>query len=81
MLTPSSTKQLSDLELKQLREELNEKPDGTLECSVNIINSVVTDSNIFSTQSNSTVSSRPPKLFMSRLEDHRCVPRIPMDRI
>lgn len=81
MLTPFSTKQLSDLELKQLREELNEKPDGTLECSVNIINSVVTDSNIFSTQSNSTVSSRPPKLFMSRLEDHRCVPRIPMDRI
>ncbi|KAI8881108.1 hypothetical protein K501DRAFT_189736 [Backusella circina FSU 941] len=51
----------SDLELKQLREELNEKPDDTAERCVNITNSVVTDSNIILAQRNSTVSFRQSK--------------------
>ncbi|EIE88601.1 hypothetical protein RO3G_13312 [Rhizopus delemar RA 99-880] len=60
-------KKSSDLELKQLREELNEKPDDTVEGSVNIINSVVTDSNIISAQSNSAVSVKPPKRIRESL--------------
>ncbi|KAI9260287.1 hypothetical protein EDC94DRAFT_635250 [Helicostylum pulchrum] len=52
-----NNKIFSDIELKQLREELKEAPEG----SVNIINSTVNNSNIISAQSNSNVLLTPPK--------------------
>jgi hypothetical protein len=54
----------SDLDLQRLREELNEKPKDAAEGSVQIINSIVTESNIISAQGNATVSVRAGKVFI-----------------
>lgn len=53
--------QFQDLDLERLREELNEDPQVEAG-GVNIINSVVTDSNITLAQTNSAVSIRQPKV-------------------